>query len=184
MTRPQPEIPSHDESLQKLEVIFEYLGPRYGEFFSSYGLREPGSPPPADERTIVLGFACVYPPNPGEDRGRYMIMGHQPDVEKLPSRDELRQKIMSYEPRPGAADHQEKAIQVWDNPVSRVMVAERLYQDCREREVPFAFIMFGRTESENRLVAHLFHPPAIPSSRALEMIQDSVDRAMGEDTPG
>ncbi len=176
MHRPPDRYPSPEEVRDRHDALARCLHSE--RFYANYGLVEPGKEAPVSEPMEILGYACVYPPESGEEMGAYMLIG---EIDELPPRKELRRRILGFEVRPGALDYQRPIVEAWKNPIGRHVMSERASELAREHGVPVCCIAFGRTQAEGRSVAFIFHRPEIPSDAALDMIRESVEGTMAQD---
>lgn len=145
------------------------LGPRQG--YSNYCLEGP-----RNEKTRVIGFACLYP----EDRElpSYRFIAYEP--KSRPEVERLRARILGFRVEPRILELQREQIAEWtDNPATIFLLETRM-NEARSFNRPLVFIMFGETESGEKSTAHIYHPGSIPTTVALKLLQEKLQMTVAE----
>lgn len=163
---------TEEQIKQDVTVIRELIALGSRDGYSNYCLEGP-----RDEKTRVIGFACLYPEDGVLPSYRFITFApkSRPEVERL------RAHILGFTVEPRILEMQCDQITEWsDNPATGFFLNQKA-DEARSAGWPLVFIMFGSTQPGDQETAHIYHPGSMPTTVALNLLQAELRRTIAEE---
>lgn len=177
------EQPSPEITERRKAALYEHIRMER-EFYTRCALLYDGMTISENEPLVFNDLVCVYPTKGGDvspDKQVIEYTEFQASEHPL-SPQGFRQRLMAYKIPSDAIEAQTEQRATWEDPRGKTELLELAAKLANAEGSPIAFIAIGKSEHDGREVAMLFHHPCIPSSGALELLQQGADDTLPDST--